>query len=280
VVIADLEDAVSRSEKAAARELVARLFGEIESRCAKTVRVNGADTDLFEDDLTAVAGLDLDGIVLPKATPEAVTAVRDAARGLTPEEVPILAIIESARGLRLAYETADSAQVAALVLGAADLGAELGLEPRADGQEILYARSKLVVDSAAAGIRPPIDVVHLDTRDEAGLEAEALLARSLGFGGKMCIHPTQLPAVNRAFAPSAEQLAWAHAVVGAYEEGLREGRGAVALDGVLVDLPVVERARKILGQAALQEGVGVGHTRPAGVGAGHDPPDRPMEETK
>jgi citrate lyase beta subunit len=240
--VADLEDAVSFEEKGSARKLTARLLEEIGSRCAKIVRVNGADTDLFDDDLAAVAELDLDGIVLPKATPEAVGT-------LGPDGPPVIAIVETAQGLRLAYETAIQPRVFALVLGAVDLGAELALEPRADGQEILFARSTVVVDSAAADIRPPFDVVHLATRDEAGLEAEALLARSLGFGGKACIHPAQLEVVNRVFAPSTEQLEWARAVVAAYEDGVREGRGAVALNGAMIDLPVVERARGILASA-------------------------------
>jgi citrate lyase beta subunit len=201
--------------------------------------VNGVDSPWWEDDLAALEGLDLDAIVLPKATPEAVEA-------LGSQGPPLIAIVETATGLRLAYETAAEPRVAALCLGAADLGAELRLEPRPDGQEILYARSRLVVDSAAAGLRPPFDVVHLDTRDDAGLEDECLLARSLGMGGKMCIHPAQLAVVNRVFSPSEEQLAWARRVVAAYEDGIREGRGAVSLDGALVDLPVVERARAIL----------------------------------
>jgi citrate lyase beta subunit len=240
--VCDLEDAVSFGEKASARRLVSRLLGEVDSPCAKTVRVNGPDTPLFEDDLAAVAELELDAIVLPKATPEAVDA-------LGPDGPPVIAIVESAQGLRLAYEAAARPRVAALMLGAADLGADLRLEPRADGLELLFARSKLVVDSAAAGIRAPFDVVFMGTRDEAGLEAQALLARSLGFGGKACIHPAQLAVVNRVFAPSTEQLEWARAVIAAYETGVREGRGAVALDGELVDLPVVERARSLLAQA-------------------------------
>ncbi len=200
------------------------------------------DTELWREDLAAIEGLGLDAIVLPKATPEAAAALPEAGP-------PVIAIIETAQGLRLAYETACEPRVAALALGAVDLGAELRLEPRADGQEILFARSKVVVDSAAAGLRPPFDVVHLDTRDDEGLEAEALLARSLGFGGKLCIHPAQVGIVNRVFAPSAAQLEWARAVVAAYEEGIREGRGAVSLDGELVDLPVVGRARTLLAQA-------------------------------
>ena len=218
---------------------MARVLAETETATARVIRVNGADTEFFRDDVAAVAALDLDAVVLPKATPQAVAA-------LGADGPPVIAIVETAAGLRLAYETAVAARVAALQLGAADLGAELGLEPRRDGQEILYARSKLVVDSAAAEIRPPFDVVHLDVRDAGGLEEQARLARSLGFRGKACIHPAQVAIVNRVFAPSAEDVEWARRVIDAYEEGVREGRGAVALDGELVDLPVAARARNIL----------------------------------
>ncbi len=206
------------------------------------VRINGVDTDWAEDDLAAVAGLELDAIVLPKATPDAVAALGESG-------APLLAIVETAVGLQLAHATASSPRVAALVLGAVDLGAELRLEPRPDGQELLLARSQVVLDSAAAGIRAPFDAVHLDVRDDEGLEAEALLARSLGFRGKACVHPAQVPIVNRVFAPSGEALEWARSVIAAYEEGVRAGRGAVALNGAMIDLPVVERARKLLAEA-------------------------------
>jgi citrate lyase beta subunit len=178
----------------------------------RVVRVNGADTRWFADDLAAAAELQLEALVLPKATPEAVAA-------LGPEGPPVIAIAETAQGLRLAYETASSPRVAALLIGAADLGAALGWEPRADGLEVLYTRSKVVADSAAAGIRAPFDIVHLDTRDDAGLEAETRFARSLGFRGKACIHPGQVPIVNRVFEPEADGLAWARRVVDAFEQG-------------------------------------------------------------
>jgi citrate lyase beta subunit len=201
------------------------------------VRVNGAGTPWFEDDLAAARELPLEALVLPKATPDAVAA-------LGPDGPPVIAIVETAQGLRLAYETASSPRVAALLLGAADLGAELGWEPRPDGLELVYARSKVVADSAAAGIRGPFDVVHVDTRDDAGLEAAA--RRSLGFRGKACIHPAQVPIVNRVFRPDADSVAWAERVVEAAETGGREGRGAVALDGEMIDAPIVDRARRIL----------------------------------
>ena len=232
-VVADLEDAVAPAEKEAARELVARVRPPI-------VRVNGADTRWFADDLTMTGGLSLDAIVLPKATPEAVAA-------LGPAGPPVIAIVESAQGLRLAYACAP--RVAALVLGAVDLGAEVGLESRPDGLEILYGRSKVVLDSAAAGIRSPFDIVHLDFDDDAGLEAECRLARSLGLRGKVCIHPRQVPIVNRVFAPSEAEVEWARQVIEAYEQGVSDGRGVLALNGAMVDLPVVERARRVLAEA-------------------------------
>ena len=203
------------------------------------VRVNGAGTPWFEDDLAAARELPLEALVLPKATPDAVEA-------LGPDGPPVIAIVETAQGLRLAYETASSPRVAALLLGAADLGAELGWDPRPDGLELVYARSKVVADSAAAGIRGPFDVVHLDTRDGAGLEAAARFARSLGFRGKACIHPAQVAIVNRVFRPEADSVAWAERVLAAAEAGEREGRGAVALDGEMIDAPIVDRARRIL----------------------------------
>jgi len=206
------------------------------------VRPNGADTAYFADDLAVVSTLAVDAIVLPKAVPEAVDALGDVGP-------PAIAIVETARGVRHAYEVAAAPRVAALLLGAVDLGAQLGLEPRPDGLEILYARSRVVLDSAAAGVRPPFDVVHLDIHDDEGLEAECRLARSLGLRGKACVHPAQVPIVNRVFAPSEAEIEWARKVVEAHEQADREGRGVLALNGAMVDLPVVERARRILAEA-------------------------------
>jgi citrate lyase beta subunit len=209
------------------------------------LRINGVDTQWHVDDLELANELELDAIVLPKANPDAVVE-------LGPDGPPLIAIVETADGLRRAFETAELPRVELLLLGAADLGAELRLEPRPDGLEILYARSKVVNDSAAAGIRAPLDVVHLDIRDLSGLEASARFARSLGFGGKACIHPDQVDVVNEVFTPEDGDVAWARKVVAAFEQGERDGRGAVELEGTMVDLPVVERARQVL--AAAQRG--------------------------
>jgi citrate lyase beta subunit len=240
-VVADLEDAVPAGEKESARAVARRVLGGAATGSLVAVRVNGVGTAHWEADLEAVADLELDALVVPKATPDAVGA-------LGPNGPPVVAIVETALGVRQAYETARLPRVAALVLGAVDLGLELGLEPRADGQEVLYARSQLVVDSAAAGVRSPFDLVHVDTRDDEGLEAEARLARSLGFRGKACIHPAQVEIVNRVFSPTGEERERARRVVEAYERALADGRGAVALDGEMIDLPVVERARRVLAE--------------------------------
>jgi citrate lyase subunit beta/citryl-CoA lyase len=240
-VIADLEDAVVAAEKPRARALVAEALAGGAS-CLRLVRVNAAGTSWFADDLAAVGSLGLDGVVLPKATPEAAAVAAEAG-------VPVVAIVETAAGLQRAGELAQTTPVAALVLGAVDLGLALGLEPRPDGLELLVPRSTVVVASAAAGLRGPVDQVWLDVRDDEGLARDCALGRSLGFRGKACIHPAQVPVVNEAFAPSEDEVRRAREVVAAYDRAAAEGTGAVALDGELVDLPVVERARQTLADA-------------------------------
>ena len=241
-VIADLEDAVTPSEKGAARALAVRVLAEADGDALRLVRVNAAGSEWVTDDVEAVGSVGLDGLVLPKAERAGV----DAVQGLG---LPVVAIVETPAGLRDAFELAATPVVQALILGAVDLGRALGLEPREDGLELLFARSSLVVDSAAAGLRGPIDQVWTTLRDDAGLRRDCELARSLGFRGKACIHPEQVPVVNDAFAPSVEELARARDVVRAFEDAAASGRGAVAFDGEMIDLPVVERARQLLAEA-------------------------------
>ena len=240
-VVADLEDAVVPAQKAHARELVAHVLAE-RVPGLRLVRVNAAGSAWLEDDLAALADLGLDAVVLPKATPEALTALD----GLG---LPVVAIVETAAGLARAQEVAGSGAVAALLLGAVDLGLALGLEPRADGLELLVPRSSVVLASALAGLRGPVDQVWLDVRDDEGLGRDCLLARSLGFRGKACIHPAQVPVVNEAFTPSESELQHAQEVVAAYDRAAAEGKGAVALGGEMIDLPVVERARQVVADA-------------------------------
>jgi len=242
--VADLEDAVAQPEKDAARALVLEVFATtpIAARPLRLVRVNAVGTPFFAEDLAMAVSAGADAIVLPKATPDAVDEL--GAGG-----PPIVAIVETAQGVRQSYEMAAKQRVVALQIGAVDLGAEVGLESRPDGQELVYVRSKVVLDSVAAGIRTPFDVVHVDILDDEGLGAECRLARTLGFRGKACIHPRQIAIVNGAFTPTGTEIEWAHRVVDAYETATAAGRGVLAVSGTMVDLPVVERARRVLADA-------------------------------
>jgi citrate lyase beta subunit len=245
-VIVDLEDGVAPEAKPAARAVAVELLGRRPGPSVRLLRVNPLDTEWGPADLEAARGLEIEAVVVPKAGPESLDAY--AALGL-----PLIVLVETAAGLRASFEIASHPAVAALILGGADLSVALRLQPRRDGLELLHARSRLVLDSAAAGIRPPFDVVHLDIHDAAELERECELAKTLGLGGKMCIHPAQLAVVNRVFSPTAEEIAEARAIVEAHEAGLREGRGAVALHGRMIDLPVVELARATLRRQAPEE---------------------------
>jgi citrate lyase subunit beta/citryl-CoA lyase len=230
-VVVDLEDGVAPERKDAARSLLASALPP-----RALVRVNGFESGLLETDLEAVRDVGVGGLVLPKASPE-------GAEMLASQGLPVVAIAETADGVRRAFEIACVPRVVALLLGAVDLGAQLGLAPLGAGDELLYARSKLVVDSVAAGIRPPFDSVHLTLDDRDGLEQACRRARALGLRGKACIHPEQVEVVNRAFGPDEQELAWARRVLAEHEGGVSR------VAGEMVDRPVVERARSILGEA-------------------------------
>jgi len=235
-VIVDLEDAVAEDAKDGARRLVAeRLRAPRAGGGAQLVRINGLDTPHARADLQAIQALALDAVVVPKAEPQPVQA-------LPPSGPPVVALIETAAGLRRAYETATRPRVTKLMLGVVDLAAALGATPGPDGRELLHARSALVVDAVAARLGGPIDGPCTAIGDEGALRAETEHAKALGFTAKACIHPAQLATVHAVFAPSAEELAWARRVVAAAEGG----RGAVAVDGQMVDAPVVARARRLL----------------------------------
>ena len=238
----DLEDAVAVSAKAQARAVTRAFLSEPRGAPARLVRVNAPDTPWFEDDLAMLTGAQADAVVLPKATPAGADA-------LAPCGLAVIAIVETAMGLRLAFETASRPSVVALLLGAVDLGAQLGLETRADGLEIHYARSKLVIDSAAAGVRAPIDVVHTAVDDLEGLERQAQLARTLGLRGKACIHPAHVAAINAVFTPPVHELEWARRVLAAAEQAAAEGRGVINLDGSMVDAAVVLRAQRVVDES-------------------------------
>jgi citrate lyase subunit beta/citryl-CoA lyase len=232
-VMLDLEDAVPPPAKTRARAMVAEAL----RHRAAWVRINAVNTETAVADLEAVGGL-ADGIRIPKVESAAdVRWVRDRA-----PDTPLICAIESARGILAAQEIAAVPGVRHMSLGGVDLRRDLGAT---DGNlQTLYARSHLVVVSRAAGLEPPIDSVYARLGDEAGLRAQTEFARSLGFFGKSAIHPRQLPVLHDVFTPSAEEVEWSHTVLDAFHAA---GGEAVKLpDGEFVDLPVADRARRLL----------------------------------
>ena len=232
-VILDLEDAVPPLHKAAARTNVAKALASHPA----WVRINTARSPLAAADLDAVAALAY-GIRIPKV--ESVQDVRWVVERAPGK--PLICAIESAKGVMNAFAIASEPSVRLLALGGIDLQKDLGTD---NGDAALqYVRSHLVVASRAAGIAPPIDSVYPLLQDTEGLRRQACLARSLGLFGKSAIHPSQLPIIHAAFSPREDELQWARDIVTAFDNA--NGAAVRLPRGEFVDLPVAERARKIL----------------------------------
>jgi citrate lyase subunit beta/citryl-CoA lyase len=239
-VLLDLEDAVPPDLKGRARALVAEALHDRPA----WVRVNAVRTGEGAADLAAVGGL-ARGLRVPKV--ESAADVAWVQERLGGREVPLTAAVETAAGVLRAAEIAAAPGVVHLAFGNMDLGLDLGVDP-ADEQATLHASSLLVLASRAAGIEPPSDGVWARYQDLAGLRREATWARRLGFFGKSAIHPLQVPVINEVFSPSAQELDWARRVVAAFEAS---GGAATRLDdGEMIDIPVAERARRLLALAA------------------------------
>lgn len=235
-VILDLEDAVAAANKDAARTHVAAWLAAGRS---STVRINAADTPWFADDLSAIGGGEGTTVMLPKASVEGVSAVV-AALG---EQTRVVVLIETASGILDGASICLSPNVIRAAFGSIDLSTEVGVDPD-DREALLHARSLVVLASAAGGIAPPLDGVTTDVTAAEPTRADAAYAARLGFGGKLCIHPVQVAAVNAAFDPGPGQIAWARAVLAA------AGNGAAKVGGHMIDAPVLERARRIIARSA------------------------------
>ena len=232
-VIIDLEDAVPAAEKIAARAATAAWLS---ADRPVMVRINAADTEWFADDLALCALPGVAGIILPKAErPEQIARV--AAAGA----MAILPLIESALGFHNVEALARCPQVLRLIFGTVDFRLDLGIDGERD--ELLYFRSQLVLMSKLAGLQPPVDGVTLAINDALQIDDDTRYGRRIGFGAKLCIHPQQVAAVNAAFLPSAAELAWAQRVVAAADTS---HGAAVALDGKMIDRPVILQARQTI----------------------------------
>jgi citrate lyase subunit beta/citryl-CoA lyase len=267
VMMLDLEDGVAPPDKTLARELIAAsLDGLADSsrhRPAIYVRVNAVGDERMFSDLAAVVRPGLNGLVLPKVnTPEEIDTVEELLDKMEPENgmernsTRLLVAIESPRGLLRALELAQaSPRIIGLALGAEDFSREMGLPLHRTGEarELLYVRSALACAAAAANIQA-IDAVWTDLNDLDGCAGFAHQGRRLGFSGMSVIHPSQIDVVNAAFSPTEDEIEYCRKVVQAFEEATAQGHGAIAFGGQMLDLPVVERARRTLALAEVIAG--------------------------
>jgi citrate lyase subunit beta / citryl-CoA lyase len=256
IAILDLEDGVPPDEKDRARAAIAAVLGLPPNGegPARYVRVN-KDPGARDADLAAVLRPGLDGIVAPKIdhADEIASITRDLderedAAGMARGSIRVVASIESARGLIEAHAIAACAErVIALLFGVEDFARDLSLptEREAEAAELVYARSAVVVASVAAR-KHALDGIWPDVGDLEGLRRDALQGRRLGFIGKSLIHPDQIGPINEVFSPSAAEVAYAERVVNTFDRVHARGDGAVALDGKMLDQPIVERARRTL----------------------------------
>ncbi|WP_025770778.1 HpcH/HpaI aldolase/citrate lyase family protein [Thioalkalivibrio sp. HK1] len=253
-VILDLEDAVAINEKILARSQVAKALSRPRKGSAR-VRINAFETPFCVDDLRAVAVAGLDGIVLAKVESAAQLVAVDwllraleRERGLVEGGIDLMPIIETAASLSALREIAACglARVRRLSFGAADLTLDLGMRWTRDEHELDSVRTRIVIESKAAGLEAPVDTVFARLGDPQGLCASARRARDLGFQGKLCIHPEQIDPVNTLFTPDGEEVAHARRIIAAFESAEAEGSASIRLDGQFIDYPIVERARRIV----------------------------------
>ncbi len=261
-VILDLEDAVGASAKPAARQAVLDYVSQNYST-GLWIRINAVGTAAHADDLALLKELSKRlspyateasakstaqtsiQIMLPKVESRALTdkMVDDVSH---PEGVKIIAQIESALGLDQARDFAQSPHITRLAFGSIDYSLDLGLSAE-DDNALMHARSHIVWVSRLTGLPAPIDTVTVDLKNSALIEHDAKLAKHMGFGGKLCIHPSQVAPVNQAFSPSAKEIAWAEQVI---EASAAAGDGAVNMGGQMIDRPVLLRAQRILDLAS------------------------------
>jgi citrate lyase subunit beta/citryl-CoA lyase len=265
-LLLDLEDAVPIDEKESARQAARDYIVGLGGRPA-FVRTNSVPTGLAQRDLEAVVVPGLHGVFVPKVeSPEEMRQVGvwldelEPGAGLKPGTVEIVCMLESALGVRMAYEIATaSPRVASLCFASAEDGdfqTDLGCGWSVEGTEMLYARSKVLLDARAAGLEYPLDGVFADIDNIEGLIADTTLSRRLGYKGRTIIHPKHVEVVNRLYTPTQEELEYYRGLLQAFEQAVANGSAAVSYRGKMIDYAMAARARKVLGVAELMGAAG------------------------
>jgi citrate lyase subunit beta/citryl-CoA lyase len=256
-VIVDLEDSVAVDNKPEARQNLAHLP---ESPVPYFVRTNAVETGLLWDDLVAAGRANVAGVIIPKAeSPVTISQIDGALTVLElisdkpAGSLTLIPLIESGLGVRLTYEMATASdRVECVMFGGGeqgDLVADLGVEWTPEGTGLMQARSQVLLGSRAAGVPYPMEAVFMDFRNPEGLRIECELARTLGYIGKVAIHPAQIPIINDVFTPSPEVVDYQKKVLAAFEEAEANGQASIAVDGKMVDYAVARVARTIIARA-------------------------------
>ena len=263
LIVIDLEDAVAEDQKTAARAQAHAALATFPAGRVVAVRVNGIETGRLDDDIEAVTAPGLAAVVVPKLEDAGTLPAVDAAlaraereAGLAEGTVRVLALIETPLGVVRCEELLAAAppRTVTAIFGLVDFSVALGVDLTAGGEELAYARGRIVIAARAAGLSAPVDGPYPDLDDLDGLLASSRHVRTLGFQGRVALHPAQLPAINRAFSElGAGEAAHAERVVAAFEEARARGVASLRVGGQFVDYPVYELARRKLSRLAALE---------------------------
>ncbi len=252
----DMEDGVAANKKAEARLTIALALQEVDfGKSEKLVRINAVGSGLEKDDLASIITYRPDGIVIPKMEErsqiEWASELIEAAElnhGWPVGSIRILVDVETARGILNLKEIASHPRLDALIFGGEDYAASVGATRTREAIELLYAREATVAAAAAYGLQA-IDIVAIDFKDLDAVRVESEFGAQLGFSGKQIIHPAQVRPVQEAFTPGDEAVAQARRIVETFEASQAKGAGAYALDGKMIDRPLLKNAQKVLDRA-------------------------------
>ena len=257
VIVADLEDSVPPGEKLNARQIVKEKGPTLSRRGQRImVRLNSLDTGLTQEELSAVIGPHLYGISVGKVEStwdivechRIMSAVEKEA-GLEPSKLKIVPWIENSRAVMKAYEiAAASPRVVGLAFGPEDYTDDMGIQRTDGGEEVYYPRAMMAVAARAAGV-VALDGPYVRYRDQEGLKRDIEMGLKLGYKGKFAIHPQQLDIINAMYGPQPQDVEYARMVVEAWDQAEASGQGSTSLDGRMIDVPVVKRARSVLALA-------------------------------
>jgi len=252
----DMEDGVAVNRKAEARATIAKALQELDfGKSEKLARINSVGSGWEKDDIAAVLPHHPDGIVIPKIESlgqikwgSEIIEAAELRYGWPINSVRMLVGVETAKGILNLKEIASHPRLDAIIFGGEDFAASVGATRSRDATELLYARQAVVVACAAFGLQA-IDIVTIDFKNLEVVRAEAEFGARLGYSGKQIIHPAQVEPVQSAFTPNDEAIAYAKRIVESFEASQKEGRGAFALDGKMIDMPLLKNARKVLERA-------------------------------